>query len=580
MRYVLQPVGSLKLAVLLFALAIVVILIGTLAQVERDIWRVMEEYFKPWVIWVDVPLLFPRSWFPQREIGPISVVFAVAVVGCSLVCAGMTLVNALAAPEAFRGRARWRSPAVVTAAGIAAAVLLVGLLIAVSSLWRGGFWFPGGALIGAAMCVNLVAAHGVRFRVQASGRRLWVGLAVTAVGVILTGLVILSGHNTSGFQGEPPVAWRTLWQWVKVALSLIAGGLLVYATFAPSSQQPQQRHVRWICGGLGVILAVLATWLWATRDSSYLGDSGMRVLWQLILGLVAGAVLLLGCIPLFGRRSGTVLLHAGVALLMFGQWFVGRYDVEEQMTMAEGQTRSYGQDIRSVELAVIDRQNSQRVEQENVLAIPLTRNGKSTAYLDGEQISDPQLPFEIRVVEFFLNARVMPRRQDAQDGADSGRGRQFAAVEQPGATGASSNSVDLAAGYFQFSKDGANLGTFLLSQDELMMADGTTIHFDAERIEVAGKPYDVQLRFVRNYKDYSLQLIDVRKDDYLGTTIPRNYSSRVRLRDPQRGVDQELNIWMNNPRRYAGETFYQSGCRRTCRAGSTPRCRSSAITAG
>ena len=69
----------------------------------------------------------------------------------------------------------------------------------------------------------------------------------------------------------------------------------------------------------------------------------------------------------------------------------------------------------------------------------------------------------------------------------------------------------------------------------------------------------MQLRFVRNYKDYSLQLIDVRKDDYLGTNIPRNYSSDVRLQDEKRGIDQELKIWMNNPRRYAGETFYQSG---------------------
>ncbi len=153
------------------------------------------------------------------------------------------------------------------------------------------------------MGINLLAAHGLRFQVQARGRRLWLGLAVTAVGVILTWLVILSGHNTRGFQGEPPVAWRTLWQWVKVALTAIAGGLLVYAAFAPS-RQAQQRYVRWICGGLGILLALLAIWLWATRDSSYLGDSGMRVLWQLILGLAAGVVLLLGCIPLFGAGPG------------------------------------------------------------------------------------------------------------------------------------------------------------------------------------------------------------------------------------------------------------------------------------
>ncbi|MBC8870246.1 MAG: cytochrome c biogenesis protein CcsA, partial [Planctomycetes bacterium] len=56
-------------------------------------------------------------------------------------------------------------------------------------------------------------------------------------------------------------------------------------------------------------------------------------------------------------------------------------------------------------------------------------------------------------------------------------------------------------------------------------------------------------------------LLDVRKDDYAGTTMPRNYSSQVRLTDPTRNVEFETKIWMNNPLRYAGETFYQSGYR-------------------
>ena len=59
--------------------------------------------------------------------------------------------------------------------------------------------------------------------------------------------------------------------------------------------------------------------------------------------------------------------------------------------------------------------------------------------------------------------------------------------------------------------------------------------------------------------DPNALLIDVRKDDYLGTDTPRNYSSDVRLVDPTRSVDREVHIWMNNPLRFAGETFYQSG---------------------
>ena len=44
----------------------------------------------------------------------------------------------------------------------------------------------------------------------------------------------------------------------------------------------------------------------------------------------------------------------------------------------------------------------------------------------------------------------------------------------------------------------------------------------------------------------------------MGTNTPRNYSSDVRLVDPAHNVDRKVHIWMNNPLRYAGETFYQS----------------------
>ena len=32
----------------------------------------------------------------------------------------------------------------------------------------------------------------------------------------------------------------------------------------------------------------------------------------------------------------------------------------------------------------------------------------------------------------------------------------------------------------------------------------------------------------------------------------------MRLVDEAQGIDRTVNIWMNNPLRYAGETFYQS----------------------
>ncbi len=59
-----------------------------------------------------------------------------------------------------------------------------------------------------------------------------------------------------------------------------------------------------------------------------------------------------------------------------------------------------------------------------------------------------------------------------------------------------------------------------------------------------------------------MHLDEVKADMYLGTAIPRNYESHLQLADPQRQTDRQVAIRMNEPFRYGGETFYQSGYRR------------------
>ena len=52
---------SLKLTVVLLALAMVLVLAGTLAQVDKGIWTVMEQYFRCFVARIDLHVFFPRS---------------------------------------------------------------------------------------------------------------------------------------------------------------------------------------------------------------------------------------------------------------------------------------------------------------------------------------------------------------------------------------------------------------------------------------------------------------------------------------------------------------------------------------
>src|SRR5262245_2210822 len=102
----LMPLASLRLTVALFAMAIFLIFAGTLAQVDKDIWEVMGQYFRTAFAWIDFQVFFPASFFTG---GPPHV--------------------------------------------------------------PGEFYFPGGFVIGGAMMVNLLAAHALRFKVQAHGPR-------------------------------------------------------------------------------------------------------------------------------------------------------------------------------------------------------------------------------------------------------------------------------------------------------------------------------------------------------------------------------------------------------------------------
>ena len=66
-------------------------------------------------------------------------------------------------------------------------------------------------------------------------------------------------------------------------------------------------------------------------------------------------------------------------------------------------------------------------------------------------------------------------------------------------------------------------------------------------------------RAARYYKPYSVTLQKFTHEKYAGTEIPKNFSSKVTLIDPERSVNRDVLVYMNHPLRYRGETFYQAG---------------------
>ncbi len=252
------------------------------------------------------------------------------------------------------------------------------------------------------------------------------------------------------------------------------------------------------------------------------------------------------------KRIGIILIHAGLILLILGEVITSLWQVEGQMMINEGQTVNFTQDIRSAELAVIDTSPS---DHDEVTVIPASRLVKQGT------ISYPTLPFDIHVDRYLRNSTIAGPFQARSAGVEhfkpTGVDAPFVIIERTKTTGTSGSEVDNPSAQVTLSRNGAPIGTFVLST--IRLDPNLQVINGPQEVVVGERTYRIQLRWKREYRPYSITLLDFTHDKYTGTETPRNFSSRVRLVDPTRGEDREVLIWMNHPLRYAGETFYQSG---------------------
>ncbi|MFM8581163.1 MAG: hypothetical protein ACKOFW_06615, partial [Planctomycetaceae bacterium] len=61
----LVPLASLRLTVWLLAMSIFIVLAGTLAQTQADVWVVVRDYFRTAIAWIPLQVFFPKSFFPN-----------------------------------------------------------------------------------------------------------------------------------------------------------------------------------------------------------------------------------------------------------------------------------------------------------------------------------------------------------------------------------------------------------------------------------------------------------------------------------------------------------------------------------
>ena len=272
-------------------------------------------------------------------------------------------------------------------------------------------------------------------------------------------------------------------------------------------------------------------------------------------GYVIGALLMINLIAahatrfkLSRSRAGIFLIHLGLVLLLVGEVTTALLANEANMTIDEGETVRFTEDVRVVELVIID---PSAPDLDKVLTVPVSLLKK------GGLIHDALLPFEIQVDAYYENAQILDQKNvpSGNPAADRGTAAQFrvGAIPRPVSSGVGRGNSDLPVAIVTILDRGKKVGTWMTAL-YFSLTDKT----EYERVDVEGKSYWMALRHKRSYKPYAIKLIDFRHDRYMGTNTPRNYSSQIQLIDPKQNENREALIYMNHPLRYRGETFYQA----------------------
>lgn len=241
------------------------------------------------------------------------------------------------------------------------------------------------------------------------------------------------------------------------------------------------------------------------------------------------------------RKAGILLVHAGLIVLIVGELATGLWQEEFQMRLDEGQTRNYSESYHLDELAIIDITDA---GVEHVVAVP------AELLASQRSVQHPKLPFRVETRRFFANSTVElhgPRSHGAGNLATTGVGPRLTAREEPNATAPDSRNAPTA--FVELVAPEGSLGTWMVS---LHLAE-------PQRVEYGGRTWLLSLRPERRYKPFALTLLKFSHDRYPGTEIPKNFSSRLRLFTADGREDREVLIYMNNPLRYDGLTFYQAG---------------------
>ena len=233
------------------------------------------------------------------------------------------------------------------------------------------------------------------------------------------------------------------------------------------------------------------------------------------------------------KNAGTIVIHIGAALLLFGGFVTAQISRDGVMIIPHGETRDYFEDLRHVELVVSDIRDD-AIVHETVF---------SESQLASGDLSHSDLPFKMEPVTWCRNCALQRLPQAVTEGQPHGVAINFVLQTVPRDPDDERNRAGLA---FRLHGTPDRDGLYAIFQDMPIR----------EIVKVGSKSYWLTIRPVRIALPFALQLQRFTEELYPGTNKPKSYESAVIVKD--QSIVWPSVIRMNEPLRYKGYTFYQS----------------------
>ena len=232
------------------------------------------------------------------------------------------------------------------------------------------------------------------------------------------------------------------------------------------------------------------------------------------------------------NKIGLWIVHAGIMALLVGGFITQMLAVESQLTLAEGETGHFTTAYHEHELAFWEVKG----DTNHVFSYD------ETALKPGRELDLAPYRAKVKVRAWYQNSDAFTTR--ATNGPKYINASGIGMLEQrKPEKEVTQNAPGL---IFTLSESG--------KPDQEILLYGQELH--PLPLLLNGKAVFAQLRLKHYPLDFSLKLTDFIKNTHPGTDVPSSFESYADLMEG--GGSRPVKVWMNNPLRTHGYTFFQA----------------------